>query len=277
MMVGRDVTAVIDKAEHKPGAAVLHVVKLGRRDENGIDRLRDISFSVRTGEILAVAGVDGNGQSDLVDVLAGLRIATDGGIDLAGQDITHMPVAERLAAGLSYIPVDRATTSLVPAMSVADNLALREFSRAPFARGGWLRREAFANHARERMSHFGVRAAGPGAPTRTLSGGNQQKIVVAREIGRRPKVLIAFQPTWGLDPGASRFVIDQIIALRDTGGAVLYLSSSLDEVLMLGDRIAVMYGGRLSQPVPRQDADIREIGLMMAGAGTMAAAGGRAA
>ncbi|WP_183044340.1 ABC transporter ATP-binding protein [Pseudorhodoplanes sinuspersici] len=277
MMVGRDVTTTVEKAGHAPGAAVLHVVKLCRRDDAGIERLRDISFSLHAGEILAVAGVDGNGQSDLVDVLAGLRDATGGGIDLAGLDITRLPVAERLAAGLSYIPVDRATTSLVPAMSVADNLALREFDRAPFSRRGWLRRRAFEDHAAERMRHFGIRAAGPDAPARTLSGGNQQKIVVAREIGRKPKVLMAFQPTWGLDPGATRFVVDQLIALRDAGGAILYLSSSLDEVLMLGDRIAVMYGGRLSQPVPREDADITEIGLMMAGAGAMAQTGSRAA
>jgi simple sugar transport system ATP-binding protein len=269
MMVGRDVTAALVKNDRAPGAAVLHVVKLGRRDANGVERLRDISFSIRAGEILAVAGVDGNGQSDLVDALAGLASITEGGIDLAGEDITHQSVSERLSAGLSYIPVDRATTSLVPAMSVADNLALREFDRAPFARGGWLQQSAFADHARERIGHFGIRTAGPGAPARTLSGGNQQKIVVAREIGRRPKVLIAFQPTWGLDPGAMRFVIDQMLALREAGGAILYLSSSLDEVLMLGDRIAVMHGGRLSLPVDRKDADIGEIGLMMAGAGRM--------
>jgi simple sugar transport system ATP-binding protein len=269
MMVGRDVTSALVKSERAPGAAVLHVVKLGRRDESGVERLRDISFSIRAGEILAVAGVDGNGQSDLVDALAGLREITEGGIDLGGQDITHLSVSERLSAGLSYIPVDRATTSLVPAMSVADNLALREFNQAPFARGGWLQQSAFADHARERIEHFGIRTAGPGAPARTLSGGNQQKIVVAREIGRRPKVLIAFQPTWGLDPGATRFVVDQMLALREAGGAILYLSSSLDEVLMLGDRIAVMYGGRLSRPVDRKDADIGEIGLMMAGAGAM--------
>ena len=266
MMVGRDVTTPNEKAEHKPGKAVLHVVKLGRRDDNGVARLSDISFSLHAGEILAVAGVDGNGQSDLADVLAGLRAASEGGIDLAGQDITLLPVDGRLAAGLAYIPVDRATTSLVPAMSVADNLALREFGHAPFSHRGWLRRGAFEEHARERMQHF----AGPDAPARTLSGGNQQKIVVAREIGRRPKVLVAFQPTWGLDPGATRFVIDQLIALRDAGGAVLYLSASLEEVLMLGDRIAVMYDGRLSQPVARAEADITEIGLMMAGAGAMA-------
>jgi len=277
MMVGRDVTNTIVKTEHAPGAPVLHVVKLGRRDEKGLQRLNDISFSLHAGEILAVAGVDGNGQSDLVDVLAGLRDATEGGIDLAGLDITRLPVAERLAAGLSYIPVDRAATSLVPAMSVADNLALREFDRTPFSRHGWLRRSAFEEHTRERMQHFGIRAAGPDAPARTLSGGNQQKIVVAREIGRKPKVLIAFQPTWGLDPGATRFVIDQLIALRDAGGAVLYLSASLEEVLMLGDRIAVMYGGRLSQPVPRANVDVTEIGLMMAGAGATAQTAARAA
>lgn len=277
MMVGRDVTTSVEKAKHAPGAPMLHVVKLGRRDENGIERLRDISFSLHAGEILAVAGVDGNGQSDLVDVLAGMREATAGGIDLAGLDITQLPVAKRLLAGLSYIPVDRATTSLVPAMSVADNLALREFDRAPFSRHGWLRRSAFEDHAAERIRHFGIRTAGPDAPARTLSGGNQQKIVVAREIGRRPKVLIAFQPTWGLDPGATRFVIDQLIALRDAGGTVLYLSASLDEVLMLGDRIAVMYDGRLSQPMPRAEADITEIGLMMAGAGAMAQIDSRAA
>jgi ABC-type uncharacterized transport system ATPase subunit len=277
MMVGRDVTTTIEKTEHKPGHAVLHVVKLGRRDDNGIERLSDISFSLHAGEILAVAGVDGNGQSDLADVLAGLRDATDGGIDLAGHDITALPVAERLSAGLAYIPVDRATTSLVPAMSVADNLSLREFNRTPFSCHGWLRRGAFEEHARERMQHFGIRAAGPDAPARTLSGGNQQKIVVAREIGRAPKVLIAFQPTWGLDPGATRFVIDQLIALRDAGGAILYLSASLEEVLMLGDRIAVMYGGRISQPVARAEADIAEIGLMMAGAGAMAQTHNRAA
>jgi ABC-type uncharacterized transport system ATPase subunit len=277
MMVGRDTTTAIEKAPQEPGAAVLHVVKLCRRDAAGIDRLRDISFSLHAGEILAVAGVDGNGQSDLVDALAGLREITSGGIDLAGLDVTHASVAARLAAGLSYIPVDRATTSLVQAMSVADNLALREFDRAPFSRSGWLLRKAFEDNAEERMRHFAIRAAGPDVPARTLSGGNQQKIVVAREIGRQPKVLIAFQPTWGLDPGATRFVIDQLIALRDAGGAVLYLSASLDEVLMLGDRIAVIHGGRLSEPVPRAKADITEIGLMMAGAGSMSGIEGRAA
>lgn len=265
MMVGRDVTAHVARADITPGATILRVSALSRRDAAGIARLDDVSFSLRAGEILAVAGVDGNGQTDLAEVLAGLLPATGGGIDLGGLDITHAPVKERLEAGLAYIPVDRATTSLVPAMTVADNLALREFDRPPFSTGGFLRKAGFRARALERMGQFDIRAAGPQSPARTLSGGNQQKIVLAREIGRGPKVLIAFQPTWGLDPGATRFVIDQILALRAAGGAVLYLSAALDEVLMLGDRIAVLHGGRLSAPKPRGAVDVTEIGLLMAG------------
>ncbi|QRG05724.1 ATP-binding cassette domain-containing protein [Xanthobacter dioxanivorans] len=265
MMVGRDVTASVERAAVEPGETVLRVSVLSRRDAAGVARLKDVSFSLRAGEVLAIAGVDGNGQTDLADCLAGLRMPTSGGIDLGGRDITFAPVRERLQAGLAYIPVDRATTSLVPAMTVADNLALREFDAAPFSRAGFLTLGGFRARARERMRDFDIRAAGPQSPARTLSGGNQQKIVVAREIGRRPKVLVAFQPTWGLDPGATRFVIDQILALRAAGGAILYLSAALDEVLMLGDRIAVMHGGRLSPPRPRGDVDVTEIGLLMAG------------
>ncbi|WP_035713845.1 ABC transporter ATP-binding protein [Azorhizobium doebereinerae] len=265
MMVGRDVTATVARADITPGATVLRVSALSRHDAAGLARLDDVSFSLRAGEILAVAGVDGNGQTDLAEVLAGLLPATGGGIDLGGIDITHAAVKERLAAGLAYIPVDRATTSLVPAMTVADNLALREFDQPPFSQGGVLRKAGFRARALERMGRFDIRAAGPQSPARTLSGGNQQKIVLAREIGRGPKVLVAFQPTWGLDPGATRFVIEQILALRAAGGAVLYLSAALDEVLMLGDRIAVMHGGRLSEPKPRAAVDVTEIGLLMAG------------
>ncbi|BAF89198.1 putative ABC-transporter ATP-binding protein [Azorhizobium caulinodans ORS 571] len=265
MMVGRDVTAHVERADIAPGPTVLRVSALSRRDEAGIARLSDVSFSLRSGEVLAVAGVDGNGQTDLAEVLAGLKAPTGGGIDLDGEDITFAPVKARLAAGLAYIPVDRATTSLVPAMTVADNLALREFDAPPFSRAGFLDTRGFRARALERMRGFDIRAAGPQSPARTLSGGNQQKIVLAREIGRAPKVLIAFQPTWGLDPGATRFVIDQILALRAAGGAILYLSAALDEVLMLGDRIAVMHGGHLSEPKPRAEVDVTEIGLLMAG------------
>ena len=270
MMVGRELGAPVRRDERAPGDDALAVTGLALRDAQGVDRLRDVTFTLHAGEILAVAGVDGNGQAELVDVLAGLKAASRGRIALAGQDITVSTVGDRLAAGLAYIPVDRAGTGLVPDMTIEDNLALRDFGRAPLRRGPWLDRAGFRTLASARIAEFGIRAAGPDACARTLSGGNQQKVVVAREIGRKPRVLIAFQPTWGLDPGATRFVIDQVLALRDAGGAVLYISAELEEVLMLGDRIAVMYDGRLSVPVRRDEAEVTEIGLAMAGAGRTA-------
>jgi simple sugar transport system ATP-binding protein len=270
MMVGRGVSAPVRRAERAPGDEALAVAGLGLRDTRGVDRLRDVTFALRAGEILAVAGVDGNGQGELVEVLAGLRVASYGRIELGGREITMSSVGSRLAAGLAYIPVDRAGTGLVPDMTIADNLALRDFGRAPLRRGPWLDRAGFRALAANRIEAFGIRAAGPDACARTLSGGNQQKVVLAREIGRKPRVLVAFQPTWGLDPGATRFVIDQVLALRDAGGAVLYVSAELEEVLMLGDRIAVMYEGRLSTPVYRAEVDVTQIGLAMAGAASTA-------
>jgi general nucleoside transport system ATP-binding protein len=265
MMVGRDVTTPIDRVRHDPGPEILMVIGLSHTDENGIERLREVGFSIRAGEILAVAGVDGNGQADLVDAIAGLQPPYHGRVSLAGRDITRSSVQARLEAGLSYIPVDRSSTSIVPGMTVEDNLALREFNRAPLSRWCWLDRARFRALAASGIACFAIRASGPDAPVRTLSGGNQQKIVVAREVGRDPKVLLAFQPTWGLDPGATRFVIDQVLALRRAGCAILYISAELDEVLALGDRIAVMYNGRLSAPVRREDTDRTAIGLMMGG------------
>ncbi len=265
MMVGRDVTAPIDRASVDIGAETLAVVGLSHTDASGVARLREVSFSIRAGEILAVAGVDGNGQTDLVDAIAGLRSPERGRVLLGGRDITRWSVQARIAAGLSYIPVDRGGTSIVPGMTVEDNFALREFNRPPLARWCWLDRAGFRALAGAGITRFEIRSGGPDALARTLSGGNQQKIVVAREIGRNPKVLLAFQPTWGLDPGATRFVIDQVLALRQAGGAILYISSELDEVLALGDRIAVMYNGCLSEPVRRDEIDRTTVGLMMGG------------
>ena len=174
-------------------------------------------------------------------------------------------MTDRLKAGLSYIPVDRSTTSLVPGMTVAENLGLRDFAEPPLRRGLRLNHSAFRSRAISRISEFGIRGDGPGASVNTLSGGNQQKIVIAREVGRQPRVLVAFQATWGLDPGATRFVIDQILALRNSGGAVLYLSSDLEELLGIGDRIGVLANGRLTGIVTRDQANAAEIGLLMAG------------
>jgi simple sugar transport system ATP-binding protein len=265
MMVGRDVTTPIDRTRRDVGPETLAVAGLSHIDESGVARLRDVNFSIRAGEILAVAGIDGNGQADLVDAIAGLKRPDQGRILLGGRNIAQWSVQARLAAGLSYIPVDRGGTSIVPGMTVEDNFALREFNRPQLARWCCLDRTGFRARAAAGMARFGIRAGGPDALARTLSGGNQQKIVVAREIGRNPKVLLAFQPTWGLDPGATRFVIDQVLALRQAGGAILYISSELDEVLALGDRIAVMYNGCLSEPVAREQIDRAAVGLMMGG------------
>jgi len=182
-----------------------------------------------------------------------------------GREITRATVASRLTAGLGYIPVDRATTSLVPGMTIGENIGLRDFDHPPYRRGICLDRRVFREQARAKMEKFGILARDPDTPVQTLSGGNQQKVVLARELGREPRVLIAFQATWGLDPGATRFVIDQVIATRNRGGAVLYISSELDEVLMVGDRVGVMSNGRLLGVVPRDEVDLGQIGLMMAG------------
>lgn len=266
MMVGRDLAAPLERAASAPGTELLRAEGLALRDETGVDRLRGIDLTLRAGEILGVAGIDGNGQRELAEVLAGSRRPDRGRVLLGGRDITSAPVGERIRAGIAYVPVDRATTSLVPAMSVEDNLALRDIDQPPLSHRGWIDRTAVRARARARMERFGIRAAGPQAPARTLSGGNQQKIVVAREIGRSPRVLVAIQPTWGLDPGAARFVTEEILALRDAGGAVLFVSTELEEVLALGDRITVIHDGRLTEPVPRATADITAIGLAMAGA-----------
>jgi simple sugar transport system ATP-binding protein len=244
----------------------LVVEDLSRQEGRGGPALDRISFTVRAGEILAIAGVDGNGQKEMLDCLAGITPVELGRVSLNGVDITRMNVRQRLAAGLAYIPVDRARTSLVPGFSIADNLAMRDITRGPIAFGPFVRPKAVQEMARSRMDSFNIRASHSSAPASSLSGGNQQKIVLAREIGRQPKVLLAFQPTWGLDPGAARFVLDRILLLRDAGAAILYVSAELDEVLTLGDCIAVLSGGRMSEPMTRESMDVTRIGMLMAGA-----------
>lgn len=266
MMVGRDVQPGLERTARSPGAEVLVVVDLRGRDAAGVERLRGVSFSVRAGEVFAIAGVEGNGQAELADVVGGLAAPSGGRLYVDGADLTDGGVAARLAAGVAHIPADRATTGLVGDMTLAENLALRDFARPPFRRGPWLAARATREAAIERIARFSVRADGPEAPARTLSGGNQQKVIVARELGRRPRLLLAAQPTRGLDPGATRFVVDQVLALRDAGAGVLYISTELEEVLTVADRVGVMYGGRLVGVMFREDADLTRLGLMMAGA-----------
>ena len=252
MMVGRDTTQ-----PHTPDARAPGQARLVVRDLRG-PGLDGVAFALHAGEILGVAGVDGNGQLELADTLAGLRQAT-GSIVLDGTEIARAPVAARVRAGLAYLPADRARTSLVRGMSIAENLVLRD-------PGDWLLHpQARDAEARRLMAAYDIRAPGPQTVAARLSGGNQQKIVVARELDRAPAVVVAHQAAWGLDPGATRFVLDRVVALRNAGAAVLYISSELEEVMAIGDRIAVLFAGRIAGILPRAEADLGRIGLWMAG------------
>jgi simple sugar transport system ATP-binding protein len=259
MMVGRDITAPHELTPRDPDPA-----RLVARDLVA-PGLSPLNFEIGGGEILGVAGVDGNGQLELVDAIAGLNRARAGTLLLDGKDITHASVAARVAAGMAYMPADRGHRALVRGMTVAENLMLRDSRHEPYARGWLLDAAGRTKSARRLMADYDIRAAGPGAVVARLSGGNQQKVVIARELNRSPAVLVAHQAAWGLDPGATRFVLDRVIALRDAGAAVLYVSSELEEVLAISDRIAVMSGGAFVAIVRRAEADLRQIGLWMAG------------
>ncbi len=259
MMMGHAAPPTQASARPPPGRVRLALRGLRAPGLAGID------LDLRAGEVVGVAGVDGNGQVELAETLAGLRRATAGSVVLDGHDMTRAGVAARVRAGLAYLPADRATTALVRGMSVAENLMLRDSARPPYSRGWLLSRAGRNAGARRLMAAYGIRAPGPGAAVARLSGGNQQKIVVARELDRAPAVVVAHQATWGLDPGAVRFVLDRLAALRNAGSAVLYISSELEEVLALADRIAVLAEGRFAGMAAREAADLPQIGLWMAG------------
>ncbi len=264
MMVERDLSAPIAAGgAHAMGAPRLTLDGVALP---GIAGSR-ISLSVRAGEILCLTGVDGNGQTELIETIAGMAKAGGGAVAIDGTDVTAEGVEARVAAGLATIPADRATTSLVQSMTIGTNLVLRDLSHPPLSRRGFLARGRIAARARELVGRFAIKAAAVEDRVEQLSGGNQQKIVVAREMARNPGVLIACQATWGLDPGATRFVHEQVLALREKGAAILYISSELDEAMVLGDRIGVLFRGRLMGIVDRAEIDIARIGAMMAGVG----------
>lgn len=257
MMVGRDVSAPYVVKTHENSAVRLSIRQLAAKGVGPLD------LDVRGGEILAIAGVDGNGQLELAETLAGLRRLESGQVSLDGSDITHAMPASRTKAGLAYMPADRSMTALVKSMTIMENLMLRDVAGPPYSARGLLTMIPARHKAESLMRQFDIRASSPLTKAGSLSGGNQQKIVIARELARKPAVLVAHQPTWGLDPGATRFVLEQIIALRDAGSAVIYISSELEEVLALGDRVAVLAGGRLAGVVAREAVDMPQIGLWM--------------
>jgi general nucleoside transport system ATP-binding protein len=259
MMVGRDVATAPARRPVTKGEIRLAVDNLSGPG------LGPLSFEVRGGEVLGVAGVDGNGQIELVETLAGLRRAEGGSIALGGLNITHASVASRTRSGMAYMPADRASTALVKSLPIHENLMLRDSNRPPYGNGWFLSTVGGNRKARDLMREYDIRAPGPETLAARLSGGNQQKIVVARELDRKPAVLIAHQAAWGLDPGATRFVINQILALREAGAAIVYFSSELEEVLEVSDRIAVMANGSFAGFTVRQGANLGQIGLWMSG------------
>ena len=266
MMVGRDVNLTVDKADAAPGEDVLTITDLVVRDDRGLPAVNGVSLTVRAGEIMALAGVQGNGQTELVEAIAGMRRVESGTVTLRGRDITNHSPRQVLDAGLGHVPEDRHLHGLVLSMSVADNLVLNTPRRAPFARHGSRNLAAVSANAEELVARFDIRTTSTQALVSSLSGGNQQKVIVARELSRPLSVFVASQPTRGLDVGSIEYVHRQIVNQRDEGRGVLIVSSELDEVMALGDRIAVMHAGRISGVVAPTTS--REtIGLLMAGVG----------
>jgi simple sugar transport system ATP-binding protein len=263
-MVGREVLLRVEKPPAQPGDVLLHVTDLSVSDERGLEKVRGVSLDVRAGEIVGIAGVDGNGQSELIDALAGLLRPTGGTIVLGGQDITHSSVRQSLDAGLGHIPEDRQRRGLVLEFTIAENIALHDYSRPPDSRFGWLYPRRLVERARSLIKEFDVRGGGPLTRAGALSGGNQQKVVAAREIARDPKVLIAAQPTRGLDVGAIEYLHRRLVEERGEGRAILLISLELDEILSLSDRILVLYEGEI---VGEHTGDVSEeqIGLEMLG------------
>jgi general nucleoside transport system ATP-binding protein len=268
LMVGRAVQLRVSKQAAAPGEVALDVRDLSVPGEHGDLAVRSISFDVRRGEILGIAGVQGNGQTELCEALMGLRPAT-GSVLLDGQEIATATTKDRLLAGIGYIPEDRQEDGLVAPFTVADNLVLDVYDRPPYASGIAMKPDAIRTAAVQLASEYDVRTSSVLTPAGTLSGGNQQKVVVARELSRPNKLLLASQPTRGLDVGSIEFVHSEIVKQRDQGVAVVIVSSELDEIYALSDRIAVMYEGKIVGMCP-PDIPEQELGLLMAGATTAA-------
>ncbi len=264
LMVGREVILRVDKSKAEPGAPLLTVEDLYVDDERGLEAVRGISFEVKAGEIVGIAGVDGNGQSELIDAITGLRRAKAGRISVGQRDLTHDSPRECLDAGVGHIPEDRQLRGLVLDFSLAENIALHDYREEPDSKYGWLFPGRLIARARTLLKEFDVRGGGPETRAAALSGGNQQKVIVAREVSRDPSVLVAAQPTRGLDVGAIEFVHRRLVEERDEGRAILLVSFELDEVLSLSDRILVIYEGQIVAEYS-PDVSEEEIGLAMVG------------
>jgi general nucleoside transport system ATP-binding protein len=264
LMVGREVLLRVEKTPAEPAEPLLEVKGLRVHDDRGLEAVRGISLEVRAGEIVGLAGVDGNGQTELIDALTGLRPIHEGTVVVGGTDLTGANAHKRLDSGLGHIPEDRHRRGLILDFTLAENLALHDYDKSPFSHFGWMRPGRIVAWARGLLKEFDVRGGTPSTRASALSGGNQQKVVVAREVTRDPRVLIAAQPTRGLDVGAIEFVHRRLVEERDEGRAVLLISLEIDEILSLSDRILVIYEGQI---VAEHGPDVseQELGIAMTG------------
>ena len=268
MMVGRNVSFTVDKDEKEPGDTVLevsHLTVASRSHEN--NAVRDVSFQVRRGEIVCIAGIDGNGQTELVQGLTGLEKVGKGTVKFLGQDITNATIRERSKHGMSHIPEDRHKHGLVLDYTLEQNLVLQRYWQPQFERAGFIKSGEVRRYAQKLIEQYDVRSGqGPVTIVRSMSGGNQQKAIIAREIDKDPELLVAVQPTRGLDVGAIEYIHKQLVAQRDKGKAVLLVSLELDEVMDVSDRILVMYEGEIVGELDPKKVTVEELGLYMAGA-----------
>ena len=272
LMVGRNVSLVVDRGESTPGETRLRVSNVHVKDDRGHEVVNDVSFEIRAGEILGIAGVAGNGQDELVEALMGLRRLSGGEIQLDGRSIAGASPRDLHRAGVGFVPADRHRYGLVLSFPLTDNLVLNDYYHAPYARGLVRNEDAVAKYARDAIKAYDVRTPAASVPAGTLSGGNQQKCVVAREFDGDLRLLVLDQPTRGLDVGSIEFIHRQTIAKRDAGTSILLVSAELDEVLEVSDRIGVMYRGRIVAFLDARTTNREEVGLLMATGGRESAA-----
>jgi len=265
MMVGREVLLTRHRPPVTVGNARLQVVNVSANNDDGKPVLKNVSFEVKSGEILGVAGVSGNGQRPLAEAVAGLQFVADGQILLEGQNVTNYTPAQMFKSGLSYIPEERMHDGCIKDFSVAENAILQDHVKRPFSRGIFLNFKEIASHAQDLIESFNVKTPSRETPIKNLSGGNIQKLILARELAREPRVLIAAQPTRGVDIGATEYIHNQLLRQRAEGLATLLISEDLDEVKALSDRIMVLFGGEVMGIIKSDEATVEQLGLMMAG------------
>ncbi|WP_342044324.1 ABC transporter ATP-binding protein [Bacillus sp. OTU530] len=265
LMVGRQVSFKTEKSDAKPSQDVLSIRNLTVHDTRGLPAVKGLDLTVRAGEVMGIAGIEGNGQSELIEVITGLRKVESGSITLSGKEITNWPTRRITEEGVGHIPQDRHKHGLVLDFSIGDNMVLQTYYKPPFSKGGILNFNKVYEKAKMLIQQFDVRTPSEYTPARALSGGNQQKAIIAREVDRNPELLIAAQPTRGLDVGAIEFIHKKLIEQRDKGKAVLLISLELDEVINVSDRIAVIYEGQIVDIVDAKQTDEQELGLLMAG------------